>query len=85
MNNYFDSIDKNKLNDAINAVKEIIGKEEAERLEKAFAQNNGNQFISGLSSDKLAAVKSIIENPALLRKILSTPQGREAITKITKG
>ena len=85
MNDILGSIDQSKLDSAIALIKNALGKEEAERLEKAFAERNSgvDPLISKYSASELAAVKTIIENPQLLKQILSTPKGREAVSKIT--
>ena len=84
MNNIFDSIDEKKLSQAISLVKEMIGPTEAAKLEKSFSEQKGKQLAAGLNSKDLAMVKTFIENPELLRKVLSTPQGKQAIHNITK-
>ncbi|MBE6896817.1 MAG: hypothetical protein E7477_06935 [Ruminococcaceae bacterium] len=84
MNNIFDSIDEKKLAQAISIVKEIIGPTEAARLEKSFSEQKGKQLASGLSQNDIATVKTFIDNPELLRKVLSTPQGKQIIRKFAK-
>ena len=84
MNNIFNSIDEKKLQQAINMVKEMIGPAEAAKLEKSFSEQKGVKLPSNLSASDLAMVKTVIENPELLRKVLSTPQGKQVIRNITK-
>lgn len=84
MNNIFDSIDEKKLAKAIELVKEMIGPTEAAKLEKSFSEQKGNQLASNFSQKDMAMVKTFIENPELLRKVLSTPQGKQSIRNITK-
>ena len=84
MNNIFDSIDEKKLSQAISLVKEMIGPTEAAKLEKNLSEQKGQLLAAGLNSKDLAMVKTFIENPELLRKVLSTPQGKQAIRNITK-
>ena len=85
MNDILGSIDQSKLDAAIALIKNALGKEEAERLEKAFAERNtgAEPLISRYSASELSAVKTVIENPQILKQILSTPKGREAVSKIT--
>ncbi len=84
MNNILNSIDAEKLSLAIKTVKDMIGAEEAAKLEKSFAGSHASRLTEGLSDAELLMVKNVIENPELLRKILSTAKGKEAIGKIIK-
>ncbi len=84
LNNIFNSIDEKKLKRAIELVKEMIGPAEAAKLERSFNEQKGAQIASTLSANDLAMVKTVIENPELLRKVLSTPQGKHAVSKIIK-
>lgn len=84
LNNIFNSIDEKKLKRAIELVKEMIGPAEAAKLERSFNEQKGAQIASTLSANDLAMVKTVIENPELLKKILSTPQGKQAVSKIIK-
>ena len=84
MSNFFDSIDPKKIQEAINVIGECIGPKEAEDMRKMFSGgSNGPEIPPDVSPIQLALIKNIIENPDMLRKVLSSPQGKAIIKQLT--
>lgn len=79
MSNDFSGIDEAKLQQAVFVLKEILGDKEAAKIEKMFGNKEAPNLK--LSENDLLLVKTVIEKPELLKKMLSTPQAREGFIK----
>lgn len=77
--NGFNGIDEAKLQNAIEMMKQILGKEEAAKIEKLFENKTPSNL--NLSEKELKAVKTVVENPEMLRTILSSRKAREVLLK----
>ena len=77
-----------KLNDEQAAriasmVKNTLGKEQSDKVEKLFADKSKmNAIVSSMSERELSAVKEILNSPELLKKILTSPKAAEGLRKI---
>lgn len=84
MADFFDSIDKSRLAEAITLVRQCVGEKEAERLEQSLGEGgNSLKLPPNFGASELALVKSVVENPELLRRLLLSPQGKNLIRQIT--
>ena len=80
MNDY--GIDEKKLEKAIEMLQQVMGAEEAEKI-KNLAASNKNLKIN-LSEKEMKTVKTVIENPEMLRTILSSRKTREVLANYLK-
>jgi len=80
MNDY--GIDEKKLEKAIEMLQQVMGKEEAEKI-KNLADSNKNLKMN-LSEKEMKTVKTVIENPEMLRTILSSRKTREVLANYLK-
>lgn len=75
--------DQEKLRRAIDIIKQALGPQEAARIEQKLATDSGSFGLSPtLSKKDLSIVLPVLDNPEILRRILSSPQGREGLKKI---
>ena len=82
MTNFFDGVDKTKLDNAINLIKNNIGPSEIMKIEKAVKdQRELEKLLDGLGSKERAAILKIMNDPQLLSAILTSPKAREGIKK----
>ncbi len=64
-------------------VKNTLGKEQSDKVEKLFSDRNKmNAIASSMSERELAAVKEILNSPELLKRILTSPKAAEGLRKI---
>lgn len=77
--NGLNSIDETKLQNAVEMMKQILGKDQAAKIEKLFENKTPGNL--NLSEKELKAVKTIIENPDMLKTILSSRKAREVLMK----
>lgn len=81
--NDFAGIDENKLKAAVKILKETLGREEAEKMERLMESKGGFEGHT-FSEKEMKMIKTVIENPEMLRMILSTKQAREGLGKFLK-
>ncbi len=72
-------IDEAKLEKAIEMLTQVMGPQEAEKIKK-LTETNKNMKLN-LSEKEMKTVKTVIENPEMLRTILSSRQAREVLSK----
>ncbi len=72
-------IDEAKLEKAIEMLTQVMGAEEAEKIKKLTESNKNINF--NLSEKEMKTVKTVIENPEMLRTILSSRQAREVLSR----
>ena len=77
--NGLNGIDETKLQNAVEMMKQILGKDQAAKIEKLFENKTPGNL--NLSEKELKAVKTIIENPDMLKTILSSRKAREVLMK----
>ena len=72
-------IDEAKLEKAIEMLTQVMGEEEAAKIKKLTESNKNINF--NLSENEMKTVKTVIENPEMLRTILSSRQAREVLSR----
>ena len=72
-------IDEAKLEKAIEMLTQVMGEEEAAKIKKLTESNKNINF--NLSEKEMKTVKTVIENPEMLRTILSSRQAREVLSR----
>ncbi len=72
-------IDEEKLEKAIEMLTQVMGSEEAAKIKKLTESNKNINF--NLSDKEMKTVKTVIENPEMLRTILSSRQAREVLSR----
>lgn len=78
------SLEEAKLKRAIQIIKEAIGEKDAAKLEARLSRNGGQGLglPSTLSARDRALVAPFINNPEMLRNMLNSPKGKEALRTI---
>ncbi len=78
----FKSENEENINMAVQSAKEVLG-EDAEQYQ-SFLQNNEalKSMFSMLSPKDMEKVNTVIKDPQLIKKILSSPKARENLKKI---
>lgn len=77
--NEINGIDEVKLQKAIETLKQVLGPAEAAKIEKLFESKSPSNIK--LSEKEMKMVKTVIENPDMLKTILSSRQAREGLSK----
>lgn len=77
MNNNY-GIDEAKLEKAIEMLQQVMGAKEAEKI-RNLADSSKNLKMN-LSEKEMKTVKTVIENPEMLRTILSSRKTREVLS-----
>ena len=72
-------IEEAKLNSAIEMIKQVMGPAETAKIEKVFDSKGSAQL--NLSEKELRTVKTVLENPEMLRTILSSRKAREILSE----
>ena len=72
-------IDETKLEKAVEMLTQVMGKEEAAKIKK-LTESDKNIKLN-LTEKEIKTVKTVIENPEMLRTILSSRQAREVLVK----
>ncbi|MDF2685259.1 MAG: hypothetical protein K0S55_440 [Clostridia bacterium] len=91
MNMVFNVDDKTKkidpaaLEKAINILKQSLSEKEVAKLEETFNnKNNLNALASKFSDKQLEDILKIVNNPAMMQKILSSPKARDGLKNFLK-
>lgn len=71
-------IDEAKMQQAIEMMKQVMGPAEAAKIEKAFSTKGEAKL--NLTEKELKTVKTVIENPEMLKTILSSRKAREILS-----
>lgn len=71
-------IDEAKMKNAIEMLKQVMGPAETAKLEKMF-DSKGEAKLN-LTEKELKTVKTVIENPEMLKTILSSRKAREMLS-----
>lgn len=72
-------IEEAKLKSAIEMIKQVMGPAETAKIEKVFDSKGSVQL--NLSEKELRTVKTVLENPEMLRTILSSRKAREILSE----
>lgn len=75
-------IDNEKLQAAIEEMKKVLGNNNTEKLEKLFDAKGDTKL--NLSEKDFKTVKTVIENPDMLKSILSSRKAREVLSEYLK-
>lgn len=78
-------IDEAALERAINALKQSLNPKDVAKLEDTFKDKKNIESLASKFSDKdLAEILKVINNPALMQKILDSPKAKEGLKKFLK-
>ena len=75
-------IDHEKLQAAIEEMKKVLGNNNTEKLEKLFDAKGETKL--NLSEKDFKTVKTVIENPDMLKSILSSRKARDVLSEYLK-
>jgi len=75
MNNNFGSIDKNRLLGMLNGG-------DNQKLKQALSSGNLQNVLSSLNPQDAEKVRNILNNPAAMNKILSSPEAAALLKKL---
>lgn len=81
MNN---NIDKNQLQGLLNTVSKKIGVP-PEQLRKELEEGKFDSALSAMNPSESAKFQQAVKNPALIEKLMSTPQAKALYNKLTGG
>jgi aspartate carbamoyltransferase regulatory subunit len=78
-------IDPEAIKRAVNILKRSVGEKDVAKLEETFKnKNNLNALASKFSEKELEEIIKIINNPAMMQKILNSPKAKEGLKKFLK-
>jgi hypothetical protein len=78
-------IDPEAIKRAVNILKRSVGEKDVSKLEETFKnKNNLNALASKFSEKELEEIIKIINNPAMMQKILNSPKAKEGLKKFLK-
>lgn len=76
------SMDARTVQQAVNVAKSVLSVQDAAQVEKLFSDPNAMQSMAArLSQKDLNTVTAIMQNPAMLKAVLQSPKGREALQR----
>lgn len=85
MDDYSNKINPEALEKAINLLKRSLSEKEVAKLEENFKnKKNLNALASKFSDKQLQEILQVVNNPAMLQKILSSPKAREGLKNFLK-
>ena len=75
-------MDARTVQQAVNVAKSVLSAQDAAQVEKLFSDPNAMQSMAArLSQKDLKTVSAIMQNPAMLKAVLQSPKGREALQR----
>lgn len=78
-------VDPEAIKRAVNILKRSVGEKDVSKLEETFKnKNNLNALASKFSEKELEEIIKIINNPAMMQKILNSPKAKEGLKKFLK-
>lgn len=78
------NIDKNQLQGLLNTVSKKIGIP-PEQLKKELEDGKFDSALSAMNPAESAKFQQAVKNPALIEKLMSTPQAKALYNKLTGG
>ena len=78
------NIDKNQLQGLLNTVSKKIGVP-SEQLRKEMEEGKFDSALSAMNSTEAAKFQQAVKNPAIVEKLMSTPQAKALYNKLTGG
>lgn len=82
MNNF----DEQAVKNAVNTAHQVFSAEDCAKIEKLLSDKNATQAIlSKLSEKDLNSVATVMNDPNLLKKVLSSPKASESLKRILEG
>ncbi|MBQ3138116.1 MAG: hypothetical protein IJB68_01210 [Ruminococcus sp.] len=78
------NIDKNQLQGLLNTVSKKIGVA-PEQLRKELEEGKFDSALSAMNQQEAAKFQQAVKNPALIEKLMSTPQAKALYNKLTGG
>ncbi|MBR2284024.1 MAG: hypothetical protein IJ874_06350 [Ruminococcus sp.] len=82
MNNGGKNIDKNQLSGLLGAVSKKIGVP-PEQLKKDLEAGRFDKALAGMNESDAAKFRMAVNNPAMVEKLMSTPQAKALYKKLT--
>ncbi len=78
------NIDKNQLQGLLNTVSKKIGVP-PEQLRKELEEGKFDSALSAMNQQEATKFQQAVKNPALIEKLMSTPQAKALYNKLTGG
>ena len=78
------NIDKNQLQGLLNTVSKKIGVA-PEQLRKELEEGTFDSALSAMNQQEAAKFQQAVKNPAIVEKLMSTPQAKALYNKLTGG
>ncbi len=78
------NIDKNQLQGLLNTVSKKIGIA-PEQLQKELEEGKFDSALSAMNQQEAAKFQQAVKNPAIVEKLMSTPQAKALYNKLTGG